>query len=266
MNKIKTIGVHLRSFAVSTLLLCGTAIAQEKVPDIGMFNTACELYRTADFQGSEELFGKVATQTEDEKLKAKALYNQGTALLAGTTDGNITNRLEAVAEAIPLFEQSLELNPKNMDAKQNLERALNTMISGRLSQAEKLLSENEALLQQFEAKAVKENCESAKKMLAPVDEDFAPNSKATRPLLDRADGMLQMLDRTIEQTKEEMANAQHAIDMYEYKVAADVMLTDSNERKWAFNLDEELAQQFQQLIQNNQNIITIVYPQPQPTP
>ena len=250
----------LRSF-VAILLLSSVATAEtEKVPILGTFNTACELYRTKDFQGSEKLFGDVAAQTENEKLKSKALYNRGTALLAGTTTGIISNRLDAVAEAIGLFEQSLELNPSDMDSKQNLERALNIMISGRVKQAKTLLDEADGLLQQFQAKAAKENYESAQKALDPVLDDFAPNHKEVQQLLDRADGQLQMLERAVELTKEEVENAKQAIGMYEYETAAKLMVEDKPERRWAFDLDEQLAQEFQQLIQNNQNVINIIHP------
>jgi len=82
-----------------------------------------------------------------------------------------------------------------------------------------------------------------------------------QPLLDRADGQLQMLEQAVELTKAEMENAKHAIEMYEYEAAANLMVADKPERRWAFDLDEKLAQEFQQLIQNNQNVINIVHPQ-----
>ncbi|MBC8206806.1 MAG: VWA domain-containing protein [Kiritimatiellaeota bacterium] len=235
--------------------------AEEKNSAVDNYNLGCELYRANDFQGSEKLFGDVASRTDDEKLKFKALYNRGTTLLAGTTSGQTTNRLEAVAEAIHLFEQSLELNPNDLDSKQNLERALNIMVSGRIKQATQLINEADSLLEQFQAKAAKENYETVKKTLDPVLEDFAPSHKEVQPLIDRADGQLQMLERAVEQTKEEIKNAKHAIDLFDYQAAADVMLADKPERRWAFDLDPELAQEFQQLIQNNQNVINIVYPQ-----
>ena len=248
----------LRSFAV-LILLCGSAVAEE-FPSIGTFNEGCSLYRANDFQGSEKRFNEAAAQTKDEKLKHRALYNRGTALLAGTTANQITNRLDAVAEAIHLFEQSLELNPNDLDSKQNLERALNIMVSGRIKQATQLINEADGLLEQFQAKAAKENYETVQKTLDPVLEDFAPDHKEVQPLLDRANAQLQRLEQAVELTREEMQNAKHAIDIYEYKRAADVMLNDKPERRWAFDLDEKLAEEFQQLIENNQNIIKIIYP------
>ena len=261
MKKISHKGATTQRALSAALLLCGSALAEEKFPSIGKYNEGCELYRAKDFQGSEKMFGEAAAQTKDEKLKHKALYNRGTALLAGITTGSISNRLDAVAEAIGLFEQSLELNPSDMDSKQNLERALNIMVSGRITQATRLIDEADGLLQQFQAKAAKENYESAKKALDPVLDDFAPDHKEVQPLLDRANGQLQMLEQAVELTQEEMENAKHAIEMYEYEAAANLMVADKPERRWAFDLDQELAQEFQQLIQNNQNVINIVYPQ-----
>ena len=250
-----------RIITAGLLLLCCTAVAEEKPAAFETYNTACELYRAQDFQGSEKMFGETAAWTEDEKLKAKAFYNRGTALLAGTVAGQITNRLDTVALAIDLFELSLELSPNDIDAKQNLERALRWMVSGRIKQATQLINEADQMLAQDQAKAAKENYETAQKTLAPVQEDFAPSDPTVQPLLDRAASQLQMLEQAVTLTREEMENAKHAIDAYEYKLAADVMLDDKPERRWAFDLDEKLAQEFQQLIQNNMNVINIIYPQ-----
>ena len=263
IRKSLFVNIRVYSWAI-LLLLTSSARAEENVPMIGNFNAACGVYRSGDFQGSEKLFGDVASRTDDEKLKAKAFYNQGTALLAGTANGSISNRLDAVAQAITLFEQSLELSAEDMDCKQNLERALNIMVSSRMNHAKSLIDEGDGLLEKFQAKKAKENYESAKKALDPVREDFAPGHKDVQPLIDRADGQLQMLERAVEQTKEELKNAKHAIDMYEYQAAANVMLADSKERKWAFDLDQKMAQEFKQMIQNNQNVINIIYPPTQP--
>ena len=260
---MKTTWINILTVA---LLLSGSAFAEEKFSDTGTFNLAVATYRQKDFQSSEQLFGDVAEQTDNEPLKQKSLYNQATALLAGTASGQITNRLDAVAQAITLLEDSLELNPEDMSAKQNLERALNMMVSSRVSQSKKLLDESDSLLAQFQAKSAKENCEKAKEVLAPVAEDFAPDHGDVQQLIARADSTLQMLDKAVKQTKEELKDMQHAVDLFAYDAAAALVQNDSNERKWAFDLDEELAKKFQQFVQNNQNILNILNPQTPPQP
>ena len=261
MSTIRNIPIHLR-FLTLVLLLpsLGNASSEAVTSDIETYNEGCELYRAKDFQGAENLFAEAVAQTDSEKLKQQALYNQGTAMMAGTAAGQITNRLEAVAQAITLFEQAIELGPDDLDAKQNLERALHWMISGRLKEATRLVNEADQMLTQNQAKSAKENYETAKKTVDPVQEDFSPNHKAIQPLIDHADGQLQMLEQAVEMTRDEMNTAKKAIDIYEYKLAADIMLADKPERLWAFDIDQELAQEFQQMVQNNQNVINIVYP------
>ncbi len=100
----------------------------EKFPDIGNYDRGNVLYRQKDFQGSEKAYGSAAAQTTDNQLKQKALYNRGTALLAGTTQQKDPSQLDAkiaaATQAVGLFEQALALKPDDRDAKQNLERAL----------------------------------------------------------------------------------------------------------------------------------------------
>jgi len=259
----KTSSSPLRSFhffAVLLLLPSLSTGAEEKFPNIKTYNRGCALYRANDFQGAEKLFAEAAVQTEDETLKQKALYNRGTALFAGTVAGQITNRLASISSAIDLFELSLELQPGDTDSKQNLERAIHLMVTGRIKQAAKLINEADQMLSQDQAETAKENYETAKKTVAPVQEDFAPNHKAIEPLISHANKQLQMLKQAIEQTRAEMKSAKRAIDTYAYKTAADLMLADKPARRWAFDLDKKLAEEFQQLLQNNQKIIEIVYP------
>ena len=238
--------------------------------DTAEYNRGNILYRMKDFQGAEKAFGAAAAQTAEETLRQKAIYNRGTTLLAEiaqrTDATQSSNMLDSVEQAIRLFEQSLELRPNDTTAKQKLEQALNMMVSGRVALARNLLDEAEQILSQDQAKQAKENCEAAKKLLNPVIEDYAPDNTQAALLITRADRMLTRLEQAIAQTKEEMINAQHAIDLYEYQAAADVMLADRPERRWAFDLDEKLAQEFQQLIENNSNVMQIIYPNRYPQP
>jgi Ca-activated chloride channel family protein len=101
----------------------------EKFPDIGNYNRGNVRYRQKDFQGAETAYNSAAAQTSDNALKQKAFYNRGTALLAGTAQQNdpaqIDARIATATQATGLFEQALSLDPNDLDAKQNLERALN---------------------------------------------------------------------------------------------------------------------------------------------
>jgi Ca-activated chloride channel family protein len=100
----------------------------EKFPDVGNYNRGNVLYREKDFQGSEKAYSSAAAQTTDEQLKQKALYNRGTALLAGTTQqkdpAQVDAKIAATTQATGFFEQALGLKPDDLDAKQNLERAI----------------------------------------------------------------------------------------------------------------------------------------------
>ena len=233
-------------------------------PDLGNYNRGCTLYRQKKFQEAATLFAEAAEQTEQDSLKQKALYNQGTARLAETTmidpAASSNSVLTLLSQSIELFEQSLEIKPDDLDAKQNLERAIHLMVTGRIRHASQKLQAGDQQLTEFKAKTAKENYTQAKDELIPLFNDFSPNNEEAFSLNNRADQQLQMLEEAIQLTKEEMEAAKQAIDHYRYKQAADLMRDDKPVRKWAFDLDEKLAQEFQQLIQNNQNIIEIVYP------
>ena len=228
-------------------------------PDIGNYDRGNVLYRQKKYQDSEKAFANAAALTKDEKLKQKALYNRGTALLAGTTQQ--TNAVaDTAAQSADLFEQALELKPNDKDAKQNFERAINLIVATRIQGASKLIQEADALLTQYKAKTAKENYTKAKELLTPVLADFSPGSREARDMTDRADGQLRMLEQAVKDTRAEMETAKKAIAAYEYKTAADLMLADTDKRKLAFDLDDALKEEFTQLIQNNQNVIQIVYP------
>lgn len=242
------------------LLLCTPNAEAKEWPDIDNYNQARELYADKKFLEASERFAEASKQTENNKLKQQALYNQGTALLAASTIAQTNDTLPSISVAIDLLEHALELAPTDADTKMNLERAINLGITGHTARAGQLIDAADQMLSEFQAASAKTNYLAALEMLDPVFKELDPVNQKASELKDRADGQLQMLDRAIAATKDEMANAKHAIDMYEYKTAADVFIDDKPERKWAFDLDKKLAQEFQQLIQNNQNVIQIIYP------
>lgn len=237
----------------------------EKNPDLAAYNRGVLLYRMNQFQESEEAFAEAAAQTEQPQLKQKALYNRGTALLrnariALNDPEKMENGFDLAAQALRQFEDVLLLNPDDVHARKNWERTLNLITGRRVGGAQGLMDAGDGLLEEFKAKEAKENYETAKTILTPVVENFDPGNQTAEELIERADGQLDMLARAVEETRLDMEDAKRFIDDYFYKEAADIMLDDKKERKWAFSLDEELAQEFHQLIENNMNVINIIYP------
>jgi tetratricopeptide (TPR) repeat protein len=273
----------LRSFAGTILLLFGTTQAPaaewvkaykngdytnafqalektvETFPDLGNYNRGNVLYRQHDFQGSEKAFAEAAAQTQNDKLKQKALYNRGTALLAGTTT-QTDAVFDVAARAADLFEQALALDPKDADAKQNVERAINLAVTSRINAAAKLSQEADAMLTEFKAKTAKENYTQIAPLLTPVLNDLSPDSAAARQLIQHAGDQIARLDQAVKDTRAEFETAKNAVAAYDYQTAAELMTEDTPERKWAFDLDEKLAKEFQQFNAKNHNVIEIIHP------
>jgi tetratricopeptide (TPR) repeat protein len=231
----------------------------EKFPDIGNYNRGNVLYRQKDFQGSEKAFATAAALTQDNQLKQKALYNRGTALLAGTTSQ--TNAVYDIAvQAADLFEQALGIDPKDDAAKQNFERAINLAVTTRINGATKLIQEADALLQEFKAKTAKENYTQAKTLLAPVLADLSPDNRNAQELTRHATDQIKLLEKAVKDTQAELERAKKAVAAYEYKAAAELMMKDTPGRKWTFDLDEKLAEEFKQFNESNHKVIDIIYP------
>ncbi len=80
------------------------------------FNLANALQRSNDAEKSAEEYNDVINHTADADLQAKAYYNKALASLQ-------QNKLE---EAIESFKQSLRLAPNDREARENLQKALET--------------------------------------------------------------------------------------------------------------------------------------------
>ena len=227
----------------------------EKFPDIGNYNRGNVLYRQKDFQGSEKAYNSAA-QTENNGLKQKALYNRGTALLAGTTQqqdpAQMDAKINATTQAIDLFEQALLLQPNDLDAKQNLERALNL----RINIPRKLIEDAAELVEKGQGKAAKTNCEKAKNILSSIATDYAME---TPSLMAKADAILRHLDQALTNTRKALENAHFEIEKFRYKNAAKLVQNMTLEQKLAFDQDSELAQSFMDFQKKNEDVLKIFH-------
>ncbi|MFA5688468.1 MAG: VWA domain-containing protein [Kiritimatiellales bacterium] len=238
---------------------------EAKPADVREYNRGVILYRMDDFSAAEKAFANATAQATGEKLRQRALYNRGTALFRSahavqSDPEKPAAPFDLAAQAAAQFEEALLLNPDDEPAKKNLERSVMFIIAGRIHSARTLIQSADELLKEFQAKSAQTNYSSAKNLLTPVLADFSPENPDATRLLQHAEERLAFLALSVDLTKQEMAAAKQFIDEYNYKEAADIMLDDKPQRRLAFDLDEKLAQEFSQLIQNNMNVIHIVYP------
>jgi Ca-activated chloride channel homolog len=82
----------------------------EKLKDIATYNLGDALYRQGKFDEAADNFGKVAEQSQDPNLKAKALHNLGNSYLSKQEFG----------KALDSYKQALRLNPNDDDSRYNL--------------------------------------------------------------------------------------------------------------------------------------------------
>ncbi|MCX6358108.1 MAG: tetratricopeptide repeat protein [Candidatus Aureabacteria bacterium] len=84
------------------------------------YNIGDALYNLSKFKEASELFNKVAP-AGDQALRSRSLYNMGNARYRIWKPGEDTSALKEAAEA---YVKSLEANPRDRDAKYNLEYVL----------------------------------------------------------------------------------------------------------------------------------------------
>jgi Ca-activated chloride channel homolog len=91
------------------------AASESSVPQepAAAYNAGYRLYRKGDFQAAAESFRAVPALSSDVKIQARSFYNEGNALF----------RLGRWEESVEKYKHALRLNPKDMDAKHNLELA-----------------------------------------------------------------------------------------------------------------------------------------------
>ena len=78
------------------------------------FNLGVTYFRLQQLESAERIFTETALRAKEPYLKQKALYNKGVVL----------TQLHKLPESINAYKEALKLNPKDQDARFNLEKAL----------------------------------------------------------------------------------------------------------------------------------------------
>ena len=231
-------------------------------PDIGNYNLGNALYRAGNHEQAADAFNE-ALRTTDLELQAKAYFNRGNALLARTTSltgpEQIGIAVELAFQALDMFEKSILLNPDDPAAKQNFERAWQLRIKLEYSLGKWYFDQAEALLKEYKAKDARTSYRQAQRQFEHILQNIDPTHSAAMQYLPRTIERLEMLKQAVESAEKDMKAALQFIADYQYMLAAQRLTTESDERRYAFDIKPELKKQYEETIRKNQEVLQIIH-------
>ncbi|MBT8041784.1 MAG: tetratricopeptide repeat protein [Pontiella sp.] len=229
--------------------------------DIGHYNLGNAQYRMGDYEAAADSYNE-ALRTSDLDLQAKAYFNRGNALLARTTvlTGNeeIGMAIELAFQAMDMFEKAILLDPADVEAKQNFERAMQLRLKLEHNLGRWYFDQAESLLQDYKAKDAQANYRRAQKQFEHILENLDPNHAESRQVLPTIEERLEMLTLAVEATEHDLQLALRQIADYQYMLAAQRLTTETDERKYAFDIKPDLKKQYEETVQKNQEVLKII--------
>lgn len=230
-------------------------------PDLGNYNLGNAQYRAGDFEAAEESFNE-ALRTSDLELQAKAYFNRGNALLARTTaltqTEQISLAIELAFQAMDMYEKSILLQPADVEAKQNFERAAHLRLQLEYNLGRWYFDQAEELLPQYKAKDAQKNYQLAKKQFEHILANVDPDHAESQQYLPKIEERLQMLALAVEAAEIDLEMALKYIADYQYMLAAQRLTTETDERKYAFDIKPDLKKRYEETIQKNQEVLKII--------
>lgn len=230
-------------------------------PDIGNYNLGNAQYRMGDFEAAADSYNE-ALRTTDLELQAKAYFNRGNALLARTTDLSGPEQIglatELAFQAMDMFEKAILLNPEDIAAKQNHERAQQLRLKLEYNLGKWHFDQAETLLQDFKAKDAKANYEMAQRQFEHILANVDPTHGESKQYLPKIAGRLEMLALAVEAAEHDLQTALRQIEDYQYLLAAQRLTTETDERKYAFDIKPDLKKKYEETIQKNQDVLKII--------
>ena len=230
-------------------------------PDIGNYNLGNAQYRAGDFEAAADSYNE-ALRSTDLKLQAKAYFNRGNALLARTTaltgPEQIGMAIELTFRAMDMYEKVILLEPKNPEAKQNFERAQQLRLKLEYNLGSWYFDQAEGLLSEYKAKDAKKNYLLARKQFAHIIENVEPDHAESKQHLPKINERIEMLALAVEAAEHDLKTALKQIEDYQYMLAAQRLTTETDERKYAFDLKPDLKKQYEQTAQKNGEVLKII--------
>ncbi|QBG45998.1 tetratricopeptide repeat protein [Verrucomicrobia bacterium S94] len=230
-------------------------------PDIGNYNLGNAHYRAGDYEAASDAFNE-ALRTTDLELQFKAYFNRGNALLARTTaltkTEEISLAIELAFQAMDMFEKAILLQPDHLEAKQNFERAHTLWGNLEYNLGRWYFDQAEELLPQFKAKDAQQNYQLAKKQFEHILKNVDPNHPEALQYLPKVNDRLEMLALAVEAAEIDLDVALKYISDYQYILAAKRLTTETDERKYAFDIKPDLKKKYEETIQKNQEVLKII--------
>ena len=229
--------------------------------DVGNYNLGNAHYRNGDYEAAEKTFNE-ALRTTDLELQPKAYFNRGNAFLAHTTimtdPEQIGLATELVFQATDMYEKAILLDPQDMTAKQNYEKAQQLRLTLEYTKGKWLFDQAESLLQEYKAKDAKHNYEQAQHQFNHILENVEPNHGESKQYLPKISERLELLRNAVKETERDLNTALRYIEDYQYMMAAQRLTTETDNRKYAFDLKPDLKKKYEETIQKNQEVLKII--------
>lgn len=230
-------------------------------PDTGNYNLGNAHYRTGNFEAAEQAYNE-ALRTTDLDLQTKAYFNRGNAYLARTTVMTGPEQIGLAAEltfqAMDMYEKAIRLDPADIAAKQNYEKAQQLRLKLEYTKGKWLFDHAESLLQQYKAKDAKMNYQQAKTQFEHILANVDPAHGESKQVLPKVTERLEMLHRAVEEAERDLKIALQQIDDYQYMLAAQRLTTETDARKYAFDIKPDLKKAYEETIQKNQEVLKII--------
>ncbi|MCK4564732.1 MAG: tetratricopeptide repeat protein, partial [Verrucomicrobia bacterium] len=230
-------------------------------PDIGNYNLGNAHYRNGDFEAAEHAYNE-ALRTTDLTLQAKAYFNLGNALLARTTMMTGPEQIGLAAElafqAADMYEKTILLDPEDLDAKQNYEKAQRLRLKLEYTKGKWLFDHAESLLQQYKAKDAKKYYRQAHIQFEHILGNVDPMHGESKQYLPKIAERLELLRNAVEEAERDLKIAFQQIDDYQYMLGNQRLTTETDNRKYAFDLKPDLKKSYEETIQKNQKVLEII--------
>ena len=230
-------------------------------PTLGNYNLGNAQYRLGDYAAAANHFNE-ALHTPELELQAKAYFNRGNALLAQTTaltgHEQIGKAIELTFRAKDMFEKAILLAPEDLAAKQNFERAQQLRLKLEYNLGTWYFDQAESLLQEYKAKDAQTNYRQALKQFNHILENVDPDHGESRQRLPTIHERLKMLDAAVKAAEVDLQIALQQIEDYQYMLAVQRLSTESDDRKYAFDIKPDLKKQYEETIQKNQDVMKII--------